>query len=694
MIGDQVSELSTFFQNLPKEVLLRYAQLYLREEGDEESYSGDKLNVEETSSCAERLAAMYSDRHWVRSKLREMPRTQHVALIALLQSNDVAGGTWLLQELTQSHGMSEDMWAEVMHSLGANLWLFGNSHQSPPLFYMIPPALAAELRVQFSKRLDLRASAVSEGIRPGKESGTTTPVGYSLIALLTYINQHKIRLTRQDEIFKKNKDELLVFFANLWADQNSEKLLDWFIDFVTEMGLAQHRGGFLEIDELAVSEFLGLSTAERRDLQMAYFARKEPLLRWVLQMLSDIGPDQWITIKGLRTLYRRRYMGTVFHRRYVRKSYYLPPSGFYDPDPPLETLQLAGLLETGVNDEESFLRLSAMGRAFMSSEATEDLESSPGVQCIVQPTFQILAPVGVDLETLWSLGTLTQLKAVDRASTYLLTRNSVREGLSSGWRVESLLSFLEDSSAVSLPQNVSSTVRDWLGRHGEVELHDSLVLTCAPEHASSIKEVLETLDFPWEALAPTVFAIPRERRTEALNAITAQGLSPSQGVRRHDLADAPGNLRGHLHATLDDFNSPPTEEDALFPSKSLVMLGAPSAEGGREAMKSRGRRSGRVGSNAVGADLSLTPAAAGAGDLLKLSPAKTISVVRAAIRLRLDLEVLYPPTEDEGPGGLARVTPLSVAEAGGSSFFSGHHHQLDKEVEFRINRINGIRLAT
>ena len=110
----QVSELPTFFLNLPKAVLLRYAQLYLREDGDEESYNGDKLSAKETSSCAERLAALYSDRHWVRSRLREMPRTQHVALIALLQSNNVAGGTWLLQELTQSHGMSEDLWAEVI----------------------------------------------------------------------------------------------------------------------------------------------------------------------------------------------------------------------------------------------------------------------------------------------------------------------------------------------------------------------------------------------------------------------------------------------------------------------------------------------------------------------------------------------------------------------------------------------------
>lgn len=687
-------ELSIFFQNLPKEILLRYGELYLRDEDDEQSFQGSQLSDNELAACAEQLSELFSDRHWVRARLREMPRTQHVALIALMQSNAVAGGTWLLQELTQSHGMSEDMWAEVLHDLGTSLWVFGNSHQSPPLFYMIPPALAGELKQQFSKRLDLRASVVSEGVRPGKENSGSAPVGYSLIALLTYINHHKIRLTRQGEIFKKNQDELLVFFENLWADQKPEKLLNWFIDFVTEMGLARQRGGFLEIDELAVREFIAMSSLERRDLQMAYFVRKEPLLQWLMEMLSETGDQQWVSIKGLRTLYRRRYMGSVFHRRYVRKSYYLPPSGFYDPDPPLEILQLAGMLETGVDDTQSYLRLSPAGTSFMNDEESQHRDSTPNIQCIAQPTFQILAPIGVDLKTLWSLGELAQLESVDRASTYLLTRDSVRQALNSGWRVDSLMSFLGTASVVGLPQNVSLTIRDWLGSYGEVELHDSLIVTCAAERASAIATALGKLNFAWEALAPTVFAIPRERREEVLEAITTLGISTSQGVRRHDLADAPGNLRGHLHAALDDFRTGPMEEDALFPSKSFVMLGAPSAEGGREVMASRGARSGRVGANSVGADLSLTPAAAGVGDLLKLSPAKTISVVRAAIRLRLDLEVLYPSTDTEDPGGLARVTPLSVAEAGGSSFFSGHHHRLDKEVEFRINRINGIRLAT
>ena len=110
-------------------------------------------------------------------------------------------------------------------------------------------------------------------------------------------------------------------------------------------------------------------------------------------------------------------------------------------------------------------------------------------------------------------------------------------------------------------------------------------------------------------------------------------------------------------------------------------------------MAARGRRGGRTGANRIGADLSVKPAAAGAGDLLRLSPGKTISVIKAAIRLGLDLEVLYPSTGKDDPGGLSRVTPSKVREEGGGSWFEGHNQRLEVEMKFHIKRIQGIRLA-
>jgi len=695
--GKDAVSLSTFFTSLPHEILVQYRNLYLRKEGTSAPIHLPvgvvSLSEHEVSSYAAQLTELFSDRKWVRARMRAMPRSAHVALVALLNSQGIGGGTWLLQELTQSHGMSEDLWAEVLHSLGGELWVFGNSRQSPPLFYVIPECLADELQHQFGRRLKLQPSQTEEEIRLSPDTNYRHPLGFSVVSFLTYLRQNRIRVTRKGEIFKKNLDELGSFFTSLWGAGDEEKLLEWHLDVVQELGLCWQREGFLVADEHAVESFLSAGPDARRALYMGYFLGREPLLGWLLEELHGLEPDEWVPLQRIRTLYRRRYMGGVFHRRYVRQSYYLPPSGFYDPNPPLEVVQLAGLLESGLGSEGSYVRLSELGRRFISGEGFDDLESCDGIQFMVQPNFEVLAPVGLDLSVLWQLGAVAKLERVDRASTYTLSRQSVREGLTLGLRAEEVMTFLREESATELPQNVASTIRDWIGSHGEVELHDALVLSTLPDRASTVRKVLVAEGIQFESLSDTVFAIPRERREAVLEALQDKGLSPAHSVRRHDLTDAVSAEQSQPTRFGERLEAPETHR-LVFPPKALVMLGAPAAEGGKEAMAQRGFRTGRVGANAVGADLSVKPAAAGAGALLKLSPAKTISVVKAAIRLKLELEALYPSTEDDDPGGLSRVTPIDVQEAGGSSFFSGHHHGLDREVQFRIKQIHGIRLAT
>jgi hypothetical protein len=692
-------DLAGFFRSLPHPILAQYQERY---GGKSDKAAAARAGIlgfsdEQAADIAQFLLDRFGDRRWVRSQLKAMPKSHHVALIALLQSRGIAGGTWLLQELTQAHGMSEVLWAEVLHSLGLDLWLFGNSRQSPPLFYVMPEPLALELRHQFRRRLDLAPARVEDGqIRLSKDTNYRHPVGFSVVSFLAYLRQHPVKVTRKDEVFKKHHEELIAFFSSLWGDSATKKVLEWHLDVVRELGLVHHRAGLLVVDDLALAEFLSMSARQRRDLYMAYFWRQEKLLIWLLDTLALMDREEWAQLLTLRTHYRRRYMGGVFHRRYVRKNYYLPPSGFYDPNPPLEVLQLAGLLESGLGPEGSYLRLSREGRIFVSGVDLEQLEANENIKFMLQPTFEILAPVGLPLKQLWKLGELAELKRVDRASTYLLTRESVRSALDQGWRRVEMIRFLAEGSQVGAPQNVKSTIRDWAGKHGEIEFHDALVVTCSKERVKVLQKVLDKLDAVYTVLAPGVIAIAREQREEVLEALRAKNLDPAPQVRKYDLADDPDRRRGHLHGMLDgdsDETLFSLDEPMFFPSKSLVMLGAPTAEGGKEAMAQRGFRSGRVGSNAVGADLSLKPAAAGAGDLLKLSPAKTMSVIKAAIRLSLDLEVLYPSTGDNDPGGLSRVTPEAVREDGGSSFFQGRHHRLGEVLKFQIKRIQGIRLA-
>ncbi len=683
-------DLSRFFRSLPPDILAHYRARY----GSEgETAETDDAAPAGQEAFADWMASRFADRHFVRDILQGLDRSHHVALVALLQCRNVAGGTWLLQELTQAHGMSEDVWAEVLHRLGTDLLVFGNSRQSPPLFYTVPALIARELTHHFRKRLGFTPSKEGDGIRLSKDTNYRHPVGFSLVSLVTYVRQNRIRVTRKDEIFKKSYEDMFAFFGALWGD--SEKVLQWHLDMLNELGLTQQRGGFLECDDLAINEFLAMGPRQRRDLYLMSFLRREPLLGWMLEALDGISEGGWVPLKRLRTLYRRRYMGNVFHRRYVRKTYYLPPSGFYDPSPPLEILQLAGLLESGLAADGSHVRLSEAGKVFVAGEGFEKLESNHAVKFLIQPTFEVLAPVGLPLHLLWKLGELAELKKVDRASTYLITRESVRNALDEGWRAADLLAFLKSSSAVGLPQNVESTVSDWVGRHGEFEFHDALVVTAKEGRVEALCKALSATGIRYEELGARAWAIPREEREALLTALFEAGLEPAPKVRTHDHSDDPSRARGALHVLLEEAFPVlgEEEEETVFPARSLVALGAPTAEGGAEVMATRGRRGGRTGANRIGADLSVKPAAAGAGDLLRLSPSKTISVIKAAIRLGLDLEVLYPSTGNDDPGGLTRVTPSKVREEGGGSWFEGHNQRLEADMKFHIKRIQGIRLA-
>ena len=197
-------DLAGFFHSLPPDILAQYRARYGSEGKAAEI---DDAAPAEAEAFADWMASRFANRHFVRDILKSMDRSHHVALVALLQCRNVAGGTWLLQELTQSHGMSEDVWAEVLHRLGTDLLVFGNSRQSPPLFYTVPAPIARELTHHFRKRLGLTPSKEGAGIRLSKDTNYRHPVGFSLVSLVTYVRQHRIRVTRKDEIFKKSYEE-------------------------------------------------------------------------------------------------------------------------------------------------------------------------------------------------------------------------------------------------------------------------------------------------------------------------------------------------------------------------------------------------------------------------------------------------------------------------------------------------------
>ncbi len=683
-------ELRQYFLACPGEILQSYRRKYLK----------DDPRFEGTDATASAMVKMFADRRRVRRVLKQLEAPHHRALIALIQAGGIAGGSWLLQELVLAHGKSEDAWAEVLHQLGRKLLVFGNSHQAPPLFYVLPQPLLEVLAANFTKRL-VPAEASSQDVRLSKDTNYNFPVGFSLVSVLTYLGQNGVRVTQKGEVFKKNLEEIAGFFGSLWGKNEAEKVMDWHRSLVQLLGLARVEDGNLVPDPERLDDWLDLSPTDRRELYLAAFTHSEPMMPWVLDVLSKVPGEGWATLDSLNTVYRRRYMGAVFQKRFVHKTYYLPPSGFYNPSPPLEFLQIGGLIERGLGSEGPLLRLGETGRQFLVGEPLGEPATADGFSFHLQPNFEVLAPAGLPLVQVRGLGAMAEFTSCDRVNGYLLTKETVREAMDSGWRRSELLRFLREGAAHGVPQNVDSTVDEWMTGHGDVEFHEAVVVTVAPEREEPLLEALREVAPGFRRMAPGVFAMAPEAREALVERLADSELSAVPWVRRYRLPPAPADrvelacgaigeraaAVGLAPLELEPVSFPPRQMVVLQPIDARQMASDDSLEM-FTALNGDGRPIAGLGH-----DLGRKPGAAGSGDLLKLSPAKTLDLVRAAINRGHDIEILYRGSGEAGNLGLTRVTPKSVSANGGVSSFSGLDHRRNLDTSFVVKRIQGIRLV-
>ena len=680
-------ELEQFFRSCPAEILQLFGRRHLDVQGSE----ADRLVTG--------LVGMFGDRRRVRAALKKLGARHHLALIGLIQSGGIAGGNWLLQELTAAHGKREDVWAETLHELGRHLLVFGNSHQAPPLFYVLPLPLMDVLGSFFTKRLGLPHGG-GDDVRLSKDTNFNFPVGFSVTSVLTYLRQNKLRVTQKGEIFKKNLEELLTFFGNLWGRNDAEKVLDWHLDLMRAMGLLRIEDGHLRPHEENVGQWLDFEPRQRRDLFVAAFQQQEPLMPWLLQLLDDVPDEAWVPIEPIAVMYRRRYMGTVFQKRFLLKSYYLPPSGFYNPMPPLEAMAIAGLVERGLGESGSMVRISRAGREFVNGSPLGEATPDVPIQFLLQPNFEILAPAGMPLADLYQLGEMCRFLSCDRMNRYLLADETVRAAVERGWRRTELLRFLREGTAHGVPQNVDSTVDEWIGERGEVEFHDALVVTIQPGREEALKTALDRVSPGYRRMAPGVFAMARESREELIEVLEGAGLNPARWVRAYGPplghTDAFDNAIEEVRDGDDVGLAEVLAEPAEFPTRQLVVLQPPTARAADAddsmemftALNGDGRPIASLGH-----DLGRKPGAAGSGDLLKLSPARTMDLVRAAVNRTHDLEILYRQSGDGSELTLTRVSPHKVHANGGMSSFEGYDHRRERDATFVVKRIQGIRLV-
>ena len=99
---------------------------------------------------------------------------------------------------------------------------------------------------------------------------------------------------------------------------------------------------------------------------------------------------------------------------------------------------------------------------------------------IVQPNFELLL-LQPDYPTLYKLLPFTKINQVEMVSRLVLTQESVRRGVETGFSVEQIIATLQACSQKELPQNVLYTLQDWGRLYKDATVSQILLLEVSSE---------------------------------------------------------------------------------------------------------------------------------------------------------------------------------------------------------------------
>ncbi len=139
-------------------------------------------------------------------------------------------------------------------------------------------------------------------------------------------------------------------------------------------------------------------------------------------------------------------------------------------------LYYLGLVELGLQDGTPVsFRLTKLGRAVLHPDLNIAVETASGQSqpaWIVQPNFEVMVYLEyASSEQLTFLERHAERRSVQQhIATYQLTRESVYRGLESGTSLEDLLTQLQASASVAVPQNVQVELRVWGALREEMTL--------------------------------------------------------------------------------------------------------------------------------------------------------------------------------------------------------------------------------
>lgn len=113
---------------------------------------------------------------------------------------------------------------------------------------------------------------------------------------------------------------------------------------------------------------------------------------------------------------------------------------------------------------------------FVKNSALGSPHDAPRGGCVVSPSLDVTVMPGLGLAELLPLALCMEVRDVQIAGQFELTRSSCAAAFDQGFTGESIVTLLRSRSVAPIPQNVEFSIRDWFASYSSISLYHGFVL--------------------------------------------------------------------------------------------------------------------------------------------------------------------------------------------------------------------------
>jgi hypothetical protein len=390
-------------------------------------------------------------------------------LYVLRQVGGVAPRGWLFRELAARGDRSAEHWKRVFWNLRRRhvTYLVGSD------VAYLPEGISRVIGKAIAGEPVKRESDVIPGASAARQS-----VHGLMIALANYIHQNPPRVIADDErVWKRDLEAMADFFHSYLqesaAGESSIGLvrgrIHRLVELFRQMGFLEKRGKRIYLDAPSWSDWTGRPEIERQSLLLSFLKDHYENIPLTLEALVDWKDAGWVSIDRLTEAVGYRALRSAFHVLRVRPQaeVRMRSPGRRWVSACVHLLADLGLAYTGSDPNGEFLARPTDSATL----AWHMLESGKmprrrsrevrGPRAYAQPNFELLIPEECSPVLHRAIGSVAELRSLDRFWTYVLTPSSVARGIEEGCSAEQAVELLEGLVEGALPSNVRGAVAGW-----------------------------------------------------------------------------------------------------------------------------------------------------------------------------------------------------------------------------------------